>query len=165
MVKEETINIFDTPSETTAIAHQCNCFCTMGSGIAKLIAELYPEAEETDGATHAGDAKKLGTYTISRNDKDGRVIYNVYGQFEYGGAKPTNYEALYNGLLKVKNSIESRNSRHPEKPKIHLAIPYGIGSMRGGASWRVVRTMIEVIFEDADFTVTICRLPGQEDLK
>ena len=45
------------------IAHGCNCFCTMGSGIAPQIAKAFPEAYDVDQKTVKGDKKKLGVFT------------------------------------------------------------------------------------------------------
>jgi len=42
------------------IAHGCNCFCTMGAGIAKAVKEVFPAAFEADEATQRGDRAKLG---------------------------------------------------------------------------------------------------------
>lgn len=38
----------------TAIAHGCNCYKTMGAGIAKQIAERFPNVFEADKATMLG---------------------------------------------------------------------------------------------------------------
>lgn len=42
------------------IAHGCNCYCTMGAGIAKAVMEVFPSAFETYRATKRGDRAKLG---------------------------------------------------------------------------------------------------------
>lgn len=41
-----------------AIAHQANCFNTMGSGVALAIKNAFPEAYEADCKTVKGDKKK-----------------------------------------------------------------------------------------------------------
>jgi O-acetyl-ADP-ribose deacetylase (regulator of RNase III) len=61
------------------IMHGCNCFNTMGGGIALQIANRFPDAKLADDETVRGDAGKLGTYTIGM---DGRlVILNCYTQY------------------------------------------------------------------------------------
>ena len=45
------------------IVQGCNCFCAMGSGIAKEIRNRYPEAWQVDYDTEMGDMFKLGTFT------------------------------------------------------------------------------------------------------
>lgn len=65
--------------EFDIIMHGCNCFNTMGGGIAYQIANRFPDARLADEETVRGDAGKLGTYTIGM---DGRlVILNCYTQY------------------------------------------------------------------------------------
>ena len=40
------------------IIHGCNCFCTMGAGIAKAIKARFPEAYQADCQTPKGDRAK-----------------------------------------------------------------------------------------------------------
>jgi O-acetyl-ADP-ribose deacetylase (regulator of RNase III) len=63
------------------IAHGCNCFCTMGSGIAKTIRNEFPKAFIVDTNTKKGDRFKLGTFS-SISLKHG-IIYNLYTQYTY----------------------------------------------------------------------------------
>ena len=51
-------------NEVDIILHGCNCFNTMGAGIAAQIASNFPDAKLADDETLRGDAGKLGTYTI-----------------------------------------------------------------------------------------------------
>lgn len=169
MVTEIEKDIFETDPKTVAIAHQANCFNTLGmrkaSGIAGLIGQRYDEACEADAGTVMGDKKKLGTFTLAKCE-DGRRIFNVYSQYEFGGERPTNYEMVYRGLCAVREALDTRNQIAHEKggSVMDLAIPYGYGSMRGGGSWRIIECMICIIFENVNFDVYICRLPGQKTL-
>lgn len=61
------------------ILHGCNCFNIMGAGIAKQIAEQFPDARLADAETVAGDPGKLGTYTIGMHGR--LVILNCYTQY------------------------------------------------------------------------------------
>jgi O-acetyl-ADP-ribose deacetylase (regulator of RNase III) len=61
------------------IIHGCNCFTTMGAGIAASIAREFPDAYTADQETVKGDPGKLGTYTIGMHGK--LVIINAYTQF------------------------------------------------------------------------------------
>lgn len=63
------------------IVHGCNCFNTMGSGLAKQIAQRYPQAYAADCATTKGDYNKLGNFTKSATQKF--VIVNAYTQYNY----------------------------------------------------------------------------------
>lgn len=44
--------------EVHVIAHCCNCFVTMGSGIAPQIKKAYPYAFAADQGTTRGDPKR-----------------------------------------------------------------------------------------------------------
>jgi hypothetical protein len=156
-------SIFDTDPATIAIAHQANCQNTLAngtaSGIAKLIGLRYPEAMDADHKMGIGRQKFKKTSIAQCHD--GRIVFNVYGQLEYGAGRQTDYEALYCGLTEVAKYLTYRNKQ--DGTHIGVAFPYGMGCCRGGASWRIVLAMIETIF-DLPFKVMICRLPSQADI-
>lgn len=91
------------------IIQGCNCFNTMGSGLAKEIRARYPDAYEADQQTTAGDRTKLGNFSAAIIDKDGHifVIVNAYTQYHYNlrGAKADlfEYEALGRVLDKIRD--------------------------------------------------------------
>ena len=62
------------------IVHGCNCFCRMGSGIAKEIRARYPAAWEADYETEMGDMFKLGSFTTADTGKF--LIVNAYTQYD-----------------------------------------------------------------------------------
>jgi O-acetyl-ADP-ribose deacetylase (regulator of RNase III) len=41
------------------IIHGCNCYCTMGAGIAKSIKKIFPAAYRADANSEKGDRDKL----------------------------------------------------------------------------------------------------------
>jgi O-acetyl-ADP-ribose deacetylase (regulator of RNase III) len=68
------------------IVQGCNCFNTMGGGIAREIRERYPHVAAVDGKTVRGDYNKLGNWS-SENVilKNGTVtfdIVNAYTQYD-----------------------------------------------------------------------------------
>ena len=67
--------------EFDAIVQGCNCFCTMGSGIARQIRDQYPGAYKVDQHTMAGDIFKLGNWT--EYDTGKFYIFNAYTQFDF----------------------------------------------------------------------------------
>ena len=148
MIIRQNISIFDCDAH--AIIHQANCQNTMGSGIARQIRERYPEAYEADCQTTPGDIRKLGAFSWVKA-KDGKFIYNCYSQYRYGREKRhTNYEAVYTGL----SSIE-QNAR--ELGLTTLSLPYNMGCMLGGGSWRIVSVIIYEVFKDSPIDLYICR--------
>lgn len=62
------------------VVQGCNCFCRMGSGIAKQIRAEYPAAWEVDNNTTPGDMFKLGTFTSVQTKKF--LIVNAYTQYD-----------------------------------------------------------------------------------
>jgi O-acetyl-ADP-ribose deacetylase (regulator of RNase III) len=149
MIIHKDCNIFDGGAQ--GIIHQANCQNTMGSGIAREIRARYPEAYEADCKTIAGDYKKLGTFSSVKTNDGKFVIYNCYSQYRYGREqRHTNYEAVYTGL----SSIE-QNAR--ELGLTTLSLPYNMGCMLGGGSWRIVSVIIDEVFKDSPIDLYICR--------
>lgn len=61
------------------IVQGCNCFNTMGGGIAREIRERYPMAATVDNETQKGDYRKLGNFTTAFTGKF--LIVNAYTQY------------------------------------------------------------------------------------
>ena len=146
-IKGNLLDAFDR-GDVDVIAHQCNCFCNMGSGIAPQIAKRYPGAEAVDSATIKGDSDKLGTFTcaiVSRNVNgetiDNGIVYNLYGQFRYGGQRmQTNYDALAAALKAMQNDLIKLG-----KADYIVGLPL-IGCGLGGGDWEVVSKIINEVF-------------------
>jgi O-acetyl-ADP-ribose deacetylase (regulator of RNase III) len=144
---------FEEQKEPCAIAHQCNCFHTMGGGIARQISSRYPEALEADKDTPYGDKTKLGLFSVAlvKGSKD-KLIYNVYGQHRYGTEKRhTSYDALVEGLARVQQDAQSNGLTK-------LGIPYNMGCKLGGGEWQIVKSIVEVTFAgNICFDLYVCR--------
>lgn len=144
MIKYVKGNLLDAfaNGDVNIIAHQCNCFNTMASGIAPQIARRWPTVREADDATLPGDKSKLGTFTNAWIE-DG-VVFNLYGQFYYGRSKTgdTDYVALGTALNAMRKWID--NHYIADIPLIGFP---KIGCGLGGGDWLVVSAMIEVVFD------------------
>ena len=74
------------------IVQGCNCFCTMGSGIAREIHERFPTAYMADLSTEQGDYNKLGNFTVAPSSlgagvqKNVFLIVNAYTQYGFNGS-------------------------------------------------------------------------------
>jgi O-acetyl-ADP-ribose deacetylase (regulator of RNase III) len=122
----------------------------MGSGIAKLIRAKYPEAYVADSKAALLGTNILGNISIA-NTKD-KTIINIYGQFLYGReSRKTNYEAVYQGLEKVRHYLET-------KKITKVGFPYKMGCVLGGGDWKIVNAMIESVFSDFSGDVYIVKL-------
>jgi len=70
--------------EFDIVVHGCNCFNTMGAGIAKQLRTRWPDIAKADAATIKGNYNKLGTFSfayIPDADKDFLAI-NAYTQYK-----------------------------------------------------------------------------------
>ena len=132
------------------IIHGCNCFCTMGAGIAKAIRDAFPEAYEADLATVSGDRSKLGTYSsavIHRGDIEFCVI-NAYTQFNWRGrGVKVNYDAVSQVFGCIRQDFTYAKIAYPM-----------IGAGLAGGHWPTIRDIIDAELGNADHTLV--RLPG-----
>jgi O-acetyl-ADP-ribose deacetylase (regulator of RNase III) len=113
------------------ITHGCNCYCTMGSGIAKQIKQIFPRAYEEDCKTIVGDRKKLGTLSFVKI-KDLWIV-NSYTQYGYGGSViNTDYNALRKCFKEVKALFTGLRIGYPK-----------IGAGLGGGNWNLISRIIE----------------------
>ena len=87
MLKHTVGNLLDLAEagEFDVVVQGCNCFNTMGGGIAREIRERYPMAALVDGETKRGDYNKLGTYTTAFTGKF--LIVNAYTQYNMSTGK------------------------------------------------------------------------------
>jgi O-acetyl-ADP-ribose deacetylase (regulator of RNase III) len=123
------------------IAHGCNCFCTMGAGVAKQIARSFPEAAAADKNTMPGDRHKLGTVTMGR--RQGLITVNCYTQFEFGGGEDlVDYDAL-------RRCMKILAATFPGKT---IGMPH-IGAGLAGGDWPRIRKIIE---EELAPHTTVC---------
>ncbi len=117
------------------IIHGCNCFCTMGAGIAKGIKSEFPEAYEADLKTEKGNKDKLGTYSNAITERNGYkiIIINAYTQYHYKGRRmKADYEAIRSVFKKIKSNYPGRKIGYPK-----------IGAGLAGGDWNIISEIIE----------------------
>lgn len=89
------------------IIHGCNCFCTMGAGIAKVIKQEFPEAYLPDLQTEVGSREILGSYSlasITRNDIN-FIIVNAYTQYNWRALAIRSVFQKLNKISILENSL------------------------------------------------------------
>lgn len=135
-----------------AIAHGCNCFNTMGAGIAAGIRHVYPEAYKADCETVKGDIKKLGNFTYAVHywpDATTTIIFNMYSQYTYNASqRPFNYAAFEMCLLKTVPELASN--------KYSIGLPLIGFGLAGGDLERIVKIIHDIyVANEVDFEIVI----------
>lgn len=126
-----------------AIVHGCNCFCTMGSGIAKQIKEQFYEAYAADCKTKKGDILKLGSYTQCKAIHYDFIIINGYTQFDYGtDSRKADYEAIALVMRKIGYNFKNQTIGMPK-----------IGAGLGGGDWYIISKIIESELKDCNVVI------------
>ena len=155
MIKLVKSNLLDMLDEgiVNVIAHGCNCFCTMGAGIALQIKKRYPVVYEKDCLTERGSSSKLGHICIVKVSQDDKYVVNAYTQYEPGAASTRwmaydstkkRYSAIENCFKEIKEEVPS---------EWILGLPR-IGCGLAGLDWMKVEDMVLNIFDDRE--VIIC---------
>ena len=141
-------DLFDviTNGYFNVIVHGCNCFNTMGAGIAKQIKEFFLEAYLADQRTKKGDPTKLGTYTRAHIVRGGIEfdVVNAYTQYRYGRGIHADYDAIRNVFLKLKNDYHGLRIGYPK-----------IGAGLAGGDWNIIQKIIDDCLEGEDHTLVI----------
>jgi len=126
------------------IVHGCNCFQTMGAGIAATIKEEYPGAYAADlSYGKYGDSCKLGSYSKWFGQHKVHTghkfhIVNLYTQYLYDRRlKPFDYNAFIKGFELVLNDF----------PASVIAMPK-IGAGLAGGNWEIIEAIINSLSRD-----------------
>ena len=118
------------------IAHQVNTKGVMGAGIAKQIADRYPEVLKEYKTLCSNTENLLGSVQILSNNDD-KTILNVFSQLDYDADKrQTNYVAIATAFASYLEAYKTPI----------IGIPKYFGCGLGGGNWDVV----EEIFKDLE---------------
>ena len=144
--------------EWNGMVHCANLYHTFGAGVARIIADVYPEAYDSDClTTKYGDPSKLGYYSYA--DIDDKTIFNLYGQEGIGNdGEPINrnvrYDHIHDGLYRVCEHIDLWRDPLKVFPYI-LAMPM-MGCGLAGGEWSIVEAIvkfIEKLFDNIEIVV------------
>lgn len=119
-------NLFST--ELKAIVQGCNAQRVMGSGVAKLVRQLYPEAYED-----YINQPKLYMGKIYPVQCDGMLIINAITQEFYGRDNK-----VYVSYTAIESAMRELNLL----PITDVAMPK-IGAGLGGGDWNIISEIIE----------------------
>ena len=137
-------NITEGIDQPCIIMHGCNCFHTMGAGVARYLANKWPEVLTADKMTPYGAIEKLGTISTAfiRHEKSAIIVANCYTQYRYGRKhRHANYEAIYRCLEEVKAFSNYHHIKNIRSVKI--------GCSLAGGDWRIVEAMFKVALPNA----------------
>jgi O-acetyl-ADP-ribose deacetylase (regulator of RNase III) len=134
-----------TPEEPVVILHGCNCFHTMGAGIAKYLSEKYPQVLNADKLTNYGVPEKLGTISVAEIQPHFHIV-NCYTQFSYGS------KGVYADYKAIRESLEEVARRYDERWRIRT-VKIGCGLAKG--NWDKVSSIMCNTFKNRDLTVYI----------
>lgn len=127
------------------IAHGCNCQGVMGSGVAKIVRDQYPDAYQRYLEKHAQEGWRLGEVQFV-SYAPGRWIANCATQDEFlpRGICHANYDAIRSAMIQLK--------AFAVKDGLSIAMPK-IGAGLAGGDWAVIETILNEVFVDMDVTV------------
>lgn len=172
MIQQITGNLIEMAQDShfDVITHGCNCFCTMGTGIALGMKHRFgcndPELFKLESPKHAGNINKLGCIEDReveivkwfdaglQHELVKLVVINSYTQYYYGQKGyqfgryniPLDYDALALCLRKINHKYSGK----------HIGMP-PIGATHGGGEWKKILGIITT--ELKDMNVTIVKLP------
>ena len=118
------------------IVHGCNAQGVMGSGVAKVIKEKYPEAYNTYRSVYDTKGLDLGKVIIC--DTGTKVIFNAITQEFYGrtvNRRYANYSAIEKAFRMINSTCRLARITHIALPKI------GTGLANG--DWSIIEKIIE----------------------
>ncbi|SMX28842.1 Macro domain protein [Pelagimonas phthalicica] len=131
--------------EFDVIVHGCNCFHTMGAGIARPIRDSFPEALAADKDTDYGSRDKLGSLSVAEVSRNGRqlIIVNAYTQFSYKGRGPkVDYAALERCFAEIAQRFSKQRIGYPM-----------IGAGLAGGDWTRIVKIIETQLQGLNHTL------------
>ena len=137
------------------IAHGCNCFSTMGAGIAPQMAKAFGcDNYPLENNEYRGDINKLGqidylSINLHRYEHSPigiLTIVNAYTQYYFGqkNGPPFDYDAF---------TLCMRKMNHVFKGK-HIGLPK-IGADLAGGNWNKILNIIHQELVDCKVTIVI----------
>lgn len=140
--------------QVDGMIHGCNCFCTMGSGIARDVHEKIPSAFEADKTTIPGERSKMGKYTLAKIiAATGKPVFviNAYTQYTYWDTNDMfSLAALRSALASVKFTYNNKAAE-----PIVIGIPLlGAGLAKG--NWaEIANEIANMNFSESNITIAV----------
>lgn len=147
--------------DVNVIAHGCNCFNTMASGIAPLVAKQFPGAQRVDRATVRGDRAKLGTLTSDFDSTYNVLVFNLYTQYDYKGRRQgirdLHYDAMRSAFKAMAASLRAKmRILDLEYSDFKIGLPK-IGAGLAGGEWSLIAPIIKEELRNFDVTIYVLK--------
>ena len=144
MIKVVQGNLLDAQEDI--IAHQVNCFGIAG-GLAASIFDKWPDAEndycQVVGRMCGRESDLLSLCQLTGQQKDGKIIANLFGQFFPGrDFRPRSLELALGQLAAMAKTMG-----------LSVAMPYRISCGICGGDWETVRRIINQTMVEIDVTL------------
>lgn len=128
------------------IAHGCNCFHTMGAGIALAIRRTFPEAYAADRRTPYGEGSKVGSIscaTVATASGAPLTVVNAYTQHNFRGVHPlVDYDGLRRAFQLIRAQFAGQRIGYPL-----------IGAGLAGGDWATIAAIIDQELAGEDHTL------------
>ena len=140
-------DLLENLGDLDIVVHGCNCFCTMGKGIAKSIKSRFPGAYLADTLTEKGNIDKLGTWSQWFDIESETLILNAYTQYQYHKVPGTP-----GNLFRYDKFTEICRSINKTWPGSKIGLPK-IGAGLAGGDWDKIKEIIKTELRDCHVTV------------
>lgn len=162
IVKTVKGDVFKVAAEpwVDMFAHGANCVNTMGAGVALGVTKFMKPLAYADLATHRGDIRKLGSYSMTRFMYAEKDLYgfNLYTQFTpriNASQIAVDYTAVANAFNQLDMWVaKALFSSNPQVQHVNpnLVIPQ-IGSGLAGGDWKKISKIINEHTPNINVTV------------
>ncbi|KAJ8946839.1 hypothetical protein NQ318_006749 [Aromia moschata] len=142
VTREEPRDLFQAPADF-CLAHCMAADLRMSRGIALTFKKAFGQLEEL--RRQRPEVGRVLQITAAEQEKERSVFYLVTKQLSHH--KPT-YQTVWDTLVELRDVLLSQNISS-------LAIPK-IASGLDGLDWRVIRSMLEVLFRFTGIEILVC---------
>lgn len=154
-------DLLDWPTGITVLVHGANSRGLHGAGLAKQIADRYPDAaaeyrEWCEGGL--GGRAHLGTFYVSHVDDGAHRVVWLVSQRDVGtDRRQVDYEAVYTGLAVLNQTLISAQT---EGRDYVLGMPAWIGCGLAGGAAPVIEAMVKHIYAKSAVKCVVVQQSG-----
>jgi O-acetyl-ADP-ribose deacetylase (regulator of RNase III) len=146
-------DILDWADKVDVIGHQVNCFGVMGGGLALQIAQKWPQVlteyqEFIKEFMTWRNREHLMSFCQIVPLAGNCSIANLFGQYDTGGGRQTDYDSLSLALNRLRNEMLIQGMTK-------VALPVNLGCGLAGGDWNIVQSLIQAAFEGSDVQVIL----------